>query len=86
MDIFIKKEICRDLDQAMGREWLETNGLGGFACSTIIGMNTRRYHGLLIPAQSASHGRFVALSKFEETLIVPGAGIFELSSNCYAGA
>ncbi|MDE2798354.1 MAG: glycogen debranching enzyme N-terminal domain-containing protein, partial [Gemmatimonadota bacterium] len=86
MDIFIKKEICRDLGQAMGREWLETNGLGGFACSTIIGMNTRRYHGLLIPAEDASYGRFVALSKFEETLIVPDMGTFELSSNCYAGA
>ncbi|MCY3871694.1 MAG: glycogen debranching enzyme N-terminal domain-containing protein [Gemmatimonadetes bacterium] len=85
MDIFVKKEICRDLDQAMGREWLETNGLGGFACSTIIGMNTRRYHGLLIPAQNESHDRFVALSKFEETLIVPDMGTFELSSNCYAG-
>ena len=60
--------------------------VGGFACSTIIGMNTRRYHGLLIPAQDASHGRFVALSKFEETLIVPDMGTFELSSNCYAGA
>ena len=86
MNIFIKKEICRDLDQAMGREWLETNGMGGFACSTIIGMNTRRYHGLLIPAQDESQGRFVALSKFEETLIVPDMGTFELSSNCYAGA
>ena len=49
-------------------------------------MNTRRYHGLLIPAQDESHGRFVALSKFEETLIVPDGGTFELSSNCYAGA
>ena len=86
MDIFIEKEICRDLGQAMEREWLETNGLGGFACSTIIGMNTRRYHGLLIPAQDESQGRFVALSKFEETLIVPDMGTFELSSNCYAGA
>ena len=86
MDVFLKKEICRDLDQAMGREWLETNGMGGFACSTIIGMNTRRYHGLLIPAQTESHGRFVALSKFEDTLIVPDMGTFELSSNCYAGA
>ena len=85
MNIFIKKKICRDLDQAMGREWLETNGMGGFACSTIIGMNTRRYHGLLIPAQNESHGRFVALSKFEETLIAPGIGTFELSSNCYFG-
>ena len=85
MDVFIKKEICRDLGQSMGREWLETNGMGGFACSTIIGMNTRRYHGLLIPAQDESPGRFVALSKFEETLIAPDMGTFELSSNCYAG-
>ncbi len=86
MSIRIEKEICRDLDRATGREWLETNGIGGFACSTIIGMNTRRYHGLLIPAHDLSHGRFVALSKLEETLILPGAGAFELSSNRYVGA
>ncbi len=40
--IQFKQEICRDLDAALRREWLETNGLGGFASSTIIGLNTRR--------------------------------------------
>ena len=43
MNILIGKEICRDLDQALQREWLETNGIGGFAASTVIGLNTRRY-------------------------------------------
>jgi hypothetical protein len=40
--IKFKKETCSDLDAALGREWLETNGIGGFASSTIIGWNTRR--------------------------------------------
>ena len=39
--IQFSKEICGDLDQALRREWLETNGLGGFASSTIIGLNVR---------------------------------------------
>ena len=43
-------DICANPDAALSREWLETNGLGGFACSTIIGLNTRRYHGLLTAA------------------------------------
>ena len=44
------QEVCADLDQASSHEWLETNGLGGFASSTICGLNTRRYHGLLVAA------------------------------------
>ena len=39
------KESCRDLKVALTREWLETNGIGGFSSSTISGLNTRRYHG-----------------------------------------
>jgi glycogen debranching enzyme len=42
--------ICRDLDLSAKREWLETNGLGGYASSTVAGLNTRRYHGLLVAA------------------------------------
>ena len=66
------------------REWLETNGLGGFASSTIIGLNTRRYHGLLVAATKPPVGRMVLLSKLEETLLVDGRG-FDLSTNCYPG-
>lgn len=86
MDILIGKEICRDLDQAFHREWLETNGIGGFASSTIIGLNTRRYHGLLVPALNPPLGRVVALSKFEESIRLSNGNTFDLSCNNYYGA
>jgi predicted glycogen debranching enzyme len=73
-----------NLDSALKKEWLETNGLGGFASSTIVGLNTRRYHGLLTAATRPPVGRLVLLSKLEETLIVAGER-FELSSNQYPG-
>src|SRR2546429_89761 len=82
--IQFKPEICRDVDAALRREWLETNGLGGFASSTIIGLNTRRYHGLLVAATKPPVGRFVLLSKLEETLFIEGQA-FELSANRYPG-
>jgi predicted glycogen debranching enzyme len=66
------------------REWLETNGIGGFSSSTISGLNTRRYHGLLIAATKPPVGRLVLLSKLEETLLVDGRR-YELSSNQYPG-
>src|SRR3984957_17418494 len=79
-----KRETCRDVDAALQREWLETNGLGGFAPSTIIGLNTRRYHGLLIAATRPPVGRLVLLSKLEETLLIDGKR-FDLSANRYPG-
>ena len=78
------KEICGDLEAALRREWLETNGLGGFASSTIIGLNTRRYHGLLVAATKPPVGRIVMLSKLEETLFIEGQP-FDLSANRYPG-
>ena len=78
------ESICRDLDLACRREWLETNGIGGFASSTIIGLNTRRYHGLLVGATKPPVGRMVLLSKIEETLVIDGRR-FDLSCNCYPG-
>ncbi len=83
--ILFGPEICRNPEAATQREWLETNGLGGFASSTLIGLNTRRYHGLLTAALTSPGGRYVLLSKLEETLIVHGER-FELSANQYAGA
>src|SRR2546428_10206109 len=82
--IQFKPEICRDLDAALRREWLETNGLGGFASSTIVGLNTRRYHGLLVAATKPPVGRMVLLSKMEETIVIDGRR-FELSCNRYPG-
>jgi glycogen debranching enzyme len=78
-------DVCADVERASRLEWLETNGIGGFASSTIPGMNTRRYHGLLTAATKPPVGRVVMLSKLEETLIVGGER-FELSANRYPGA
>jgi predicted glycogen debranching enzyme len=66
------------------REWLETNGIGGFASSTVCGMNTRRYHALLVAATKPPVGRMVLLSKIEETLVVGGRR-FDLGCNRYPG-
>ncbi len=82
--IQFNQEICGSLDTALGKEWLETNGLGGFASSTIIGLNTRRYHGLLVAATKPPVGRVVMLSKLEETLLIDSQS-FDLSANRYPG-
>ena len=74
------KETCGDLNAALRREWLETNGLGGFASSTIVGLNTRRYHGMLVASLKPPGERFVLLSKLEETLFIDGQA-FDLSAN-----
>jgi predicted glycogen debranching enzyme len=78
------QETFRNLDTALTREWLETNGLGGVASSTIVGLNTRRYHGLLTAATKPPLGRVILLSKLEETLIIDDRR-YELSSNQYPG-
>ena len=79
------QNVCTDLSQARRKEWLETNGIGGFASSTMAGMNTRRYHGLLVAATRPPVGRTVLLSKIEERLRV-GDAIYDLSTNQYPGA
>lgn len=81
----IKSEICNNFESATSREWLETNGIGGFANGTISGANSRRYHGILTAATKPPLGRITMLSKFEETLIIDGKS-YELSSNQYPGA
>ena len=82
--IRFEPDICGNLDTALRREWLETNGIGGFASSTIIGANSRRYHGLLVAATKPPVERLVLLSKLEESLVIDGRS-FELSANRYPG-
>jgi predicted glycogen debranching enzyme len=80
--IKLDRTICNDIKAASSREWLETNGIGGFASGTVSGIGTRRYHGLLTAATRPPLGRIRTVSKFEETLIVDGKS-FELSANQY---
>jgi len=78
--IRLDQETCRDLKNASTREWLETNGIGGFASSTITGLNARRQHGLLVAALGHPLGRMLLLAKLEETLVI-GDRRFDLSTN-----
>ena len=82
--IEIGKEIVGDFQAAASREWLETNGIGGYASGTVSGTNTRRYHGLLVAATRPPLGRAVLLSKLDETVVIDGER-FELSTNQYPG-
>jgi predicted glycogen debranching enzyme len=77
-------DICSDVREGTSREWLETNGIGGYSSSTISGVHTRRYHGLLTAAADPPLGRVRTVSKFEEVVIV-GNLRFPLSSNRYPG-
>src|SRR5579862_4582333 len=65
-EIQFDREICGDLDAAEAREWLVTNGIGGFASGTVAGENTRRYHGLLIAALQPPVGRKHLVGSLDE--------------------
>jgi predicted glycogen debranching enzyme len=65
------------------QEWLEADGLGGFASGTTATIRTRRYHALLLAAATPPTGRFVLVNGLEAWLDTP-AGSFALSTHCYA--
>jgi predicted glycogen debranching enzyme len=65
--IHFGREVCGRLDVAEEKEWLATNGLGGFASGTIAGSATRRYHGLLIAALQPPLGRVQLVAALDET-------------------
>jgi glycogen debranching enzyme len=64
------------------REWLETDGLGGFAMGTVSGIRTRRYHGVLVAAVQPPEGRMVLVADLE-VFVETAAGRFALSSHRY---
>jgi predicted glycogen debranching enzyme len=78
------RDICGDLVAAEGREWLVTNGLGGYASGTLAGSLTRTYHGLLIAALQPPLGRTLLLTKFDET-VTYDRQTYLLSTNRWAG-
>jgi len=61
-----------DVDKALKTEWLVTNGLGGYASSTVLGINTRKYHGLLVAAFNPPVDRRVLLTKLGEEVKING--------------
>lgn len=67
---FNKKDI--ELKNGLTKEWIITNGIGGFAAQSILGINTRKYHGLLVAPLVPPARRYVVLSKIDESFIIEG--------------
>jgi predicted glycogen debranching enzyme len=78
--INLNREALARFDDAIGKEWLVTNGLGGYAASTVLGINTRKYHGLFVAALHPPGDRTVCLAKLDEDILV-GNSIYRLGSN-----
>ncbi|MCS6777416.1 MAG: glycogen debranching enzyme N-terminal domain-containing protein, partial [Chthonomonadaceae bacterium] len=79
-------DVLRDTTVVFQREWLVTNGLGGYASATLGTASTRRYHGLLVAALRPPLGRAVLLSRLEAVLEVnsaPGLRAYPLAANFY---
>ena len=77
------REICGSLEIAEQREWLVTNGIGGYASGTVSGDLTRRYHGLLIATLNPPVGRTQLVAKLEETASYDGRD-YALDTNRWA--
>ncbi len=72
-------------EEALKREWLVAFGTGGYASSSVIGMNTRKYHGLLVAAIGTPSNRVLLLSKIEDSVVLNGTEHF-ISTNQYQNA
>jgi len=84
---------CTEADGAAGgeadaerlREWIVTNGLGGYASGTVCGVPNRRYHGLLVAALPAPLGRMMMLNQLNERLGLPGGAVVPIGTEALAG-
>lgn len=59
-----------NFDESLRKEWIITNGIGGYASSTVLGINTRKYHGLLVAAFNPPRKRTVCLTKLDDQLLI----------------
>ena len=80
--LVLGREALGSFDQAVQREWLVTNGIGGFAAGTVAGVNTRRYHGLLIASLQPPVVRTVMVAKMDATVRYAGISA-SLATNEY---
>ena len=61
-------EIDVEVRKSLKRDWIITNGIGGFCSQSVLGCNTRRYHGLLVAPLTPPARRFLILSKLDESI------------------
>lgn len=69
MPIIFDRSICRDLNETISREWLITNGLGGYAAGTVAGALTRMQHGLLVASPRDESSPQLLLAKIDEEVL-----------------
>lgn len=74
--MFFGKSYWKSTEDGIRREWLLTNGIGGFSSGTIIGMNARRYHGLLVASLNPPVDRYLILSQISEQIAAGGKDYF----------
>lgn len=86
MAITLDKRLLGTHPKTSTFEWLETNGIGGYSSSSLTGINTRKYHGLLVASLKPPVERMVLLSRLEETLHLDDGRKYELFSNQFPGA
>jgi predicted glycogen debranching enzyme len=75
----------RQVEPLVTREWLATNGMGGYACGTVSGITSRRYHGLLIAALPEPFGRTMMLCHLSEKVRTPSGSVHYLGAQERAG-
>jgi predicted glycogen debranching enzyme len=78
--ITFSEDTLSQFEESIKNEWLITNGLGGYASSTVLGLNTRKYHALLVAALRPPGERTVILSKLDEDVNV-GGKVYQLGAN-----
>lgn len=71
-----------NLENGLNKEWIVTNGIGGYSYSTILGCNTRKYHGLLVAPLTPPARRYVILSKLDEAIGIEGKEYLLYTNMC----
>jgi glycogen debranching enzyme len=82
-DLSVGPDICRNVQAGLDREWIVTNGLGGYASGSVAGATTRSYHGLLVAALIPPVERDVLVTKIDETVELPDKSVLKLGVNEY---
>jgi predicted glycogen debranching enzyme len=82
-NLYVGREICSNVEAGLNREWLVTNGLGGYASGSILGATTRSYHGLLVAALRPPVERSVLVTKIDEEIKLHDGLLLKLGVNEY---
>src|SRR5215469_16786634 len=82
-NLYVGRDVCGDVQAGLNREWLMTNGLGGYAAGSIVGATTRSYHGLLVAALHPPVERTVLVTKIDEEIELPDGKRCKLGVNEY---